>query len=142
MRKFFVLIVLALIIVSAGEKCKTERVTEDVVGVAVQTGTGRSTNWAVFCDTKHGQISETFYYVLGAQDEYVVYVQREDGMCSVVIQNMFDRLAYYESYPLEDCAQGAADVVRDGQFTGDGCVVITYLSGSDYAEKEIVISLP
>ena len=45
-----------------------DQVNTNIFSVTIQTGTGRSTNWAVFCDVENGKTSQTYRYVLGAQD--------------------------------------------------------------------------
>lgn len=121
---------------------KTEQVTESIVGVSVQTGTGLSTNWAVYCDVVNSRVSEPFYYVLGAQGNYVIYAAYENGEHSVIVQNMFDKSAYYKAYLLEDASPVSADLVTGGQLVGQGCMIVTYLTGKDYKETDIAINFP
>ena len=46
-------------------------ISDSVLEVSTQTGTGLSTNWAIYCDVETGQVSEKYNYVLGAEDGYV-----------------------------------------------------------------------
>jgi len=141
LKKLFILILLAFLIAGAGEKCRTEGVDENTVSVSVQTGAQASTKWTIFCDTEHGRVSETFYYVIASRGEYVVYVQYKEGEYSIIVQNMFDRTAYCKAYPLYDCAPIASDVVLEGRITGDS-VTVAYLTGTDFTETERIIDLP
>ena len=119
-----------------------EQVNTNILGVTIQTGTGLSTNWAIYCDVEKGQISETFQYVLGAQDDYVIYVTYENGQHGIVVQDIFNEAAYYQTYLPENCSPVAADVVIGCEFNGSGRATITYLTGEDYTEENLIIDLP
>lgn len=118
-----------------------KQVDTNILGVTIQTGTGLSTNWAIYCDVEKGQISETFQYVLGAQGDYVIYVTYKNGQHGIVVQDIFDKAAYCQAYPLEDCSPVAADVVVGCEFNGNGTATITYLTGEDYTETDLIIDI-
>ncbi len=113
-----------------------------VCGLVVQTGTGLSTNWAVFFDVEHSKVSETFYYVLASQDDYVVYANSEEGKHYIVVQNMFDKSAYCETYELENVSPVTADFTTGCEFNRNGNIVITYLTGESYTEAQKEIRIP
>ena len=119
-----------------------EKVTDRVYGVTVQAGTGLSTNWAVFCDAEKGTVSETFYYVLMAQGDYVVYVARDNGQTSIVVENIFDKAAYCKAYSLSGCSAVAGDVVLGAQPAGEDIAEVTYLAGEDYTQAKLTIHFP
>ena len=119
-----------------------EQVSRDVYGVTIQTGTGLSTNWAVYCDVENSKVSETFQYVLMAQGNYVVYANYENGEHSIIVQDIFDQSAYYQKQILENCSPVAGDVVVAARPNGDGVAVVTYLIGDDYKETELIIIFP
>ena len=119
-----------------------EELNDHTLGLTVQTGTGLSTNWAVYCDTQNGLTSEIFHYVLLAQEDYVVYADYQDGEHKIVVQNLFDKAQYYEEIPLTDCSPVAGDVVLSAKPDGDGYAVVTYRKGSEYTETQLTISLP
>lgn len=121
---------------------EVERVNSYVLGLTVQTGTGLSTNWAVYCDVENSKVSEIFQYVLMAQGDYVIYTKLENGKHSIVVQNIFDKSEYYKEYPLSDCAPVAGDVVIGGKPNGTGKAIVTYLTGDDYTQTEISITFP
>lgn len=120
---------------------KRQFVSADVLGVVRQAGTGFSTNYARYYDLENSKISETFYYVLDAQNGKVVYADRRDGEYFVVIQDIFDINAFYLEYKLENVSPVAADFVIDGYFNAEGNVCITYLSGDDYTQTNDTIQL-
>lgn len=111
---------------------KINQVSDNVFSVTIQTGTGRSTNWAVFYDIENSKTSETFQYVLGTQDSYVFYVEFEDGNHRLVVQDIFDSNIYKKTYALQNCS-AFADPSCELTFDGKGKATITYLTGTETA---------
>ena len=123
-------------------KPKVTVVAPTVYGLITQTGTGLSTNWAVFCDVENSKTSEFFSYVLAAKGEYVIYVDLIDSEPVIIVQNIFDKAKYYKEYKLEDPSPVAADVVKDFQFDSQGNAIATYYTGEDYELVELTINIP
>ena len=120
---------------------KINMISVNVYELITQTGTGLSTNWAVYCDVENSKISETFYYVLGAKGDYVVCADYEEGKHFIVVQNMFDKSVYYKTYELENVSPVAADFALGCEFDSDNKVTITYLTGEDYTETKLTIDI-
>ena len=116
----------------------------DIYGLRTHTGTGRSTNYAVFYDLKQGRVSETFYYVLTALREYVVRVEPTEEGTFVVVENIFDPALYCETYELPDPAPKVGEIVTSWSYAGtdNNGVSVTYLSGENYTETEFFIDIP
>ncbi len=121
---------------------KRQKVSSDVVGISVQTGTGLSTNYATYFDLENSKISEIFYYVLSAKDDYVVYGDYRNGEHFIVVQDIFDKEQYYKEYKLENVSPVAADFALGCEFDGDNNATITYLIGEEYNETKITIDIP
>lgn len=119
---------------SARKEPHIDEVSENIIGVTVQTGTGLATNWAVFCDVENGTVSETFHYVLGARDEFVFYAEFEDGVHSLVVQDIFNS-SYRTAHPLRDCGS-FADPIRSLTFDSEEKTTVTYLTGTPEAATE------
>ena len=127
---------------NATHEPKVEQVNTYILGLKVQTGTGQSTNWAVYCDVENSKVSETFQYVLMAQGNYVIYANYENGEHSVIVQNIFDKSEYYKKHILTNCSPVAGDIVIGAKPNGEGIAVVTYLTGNDYKETELTIKFP
>lgn len=127
---------------TATREPKIEQVNTYILGLTVQSGTGLSTNWAVFCDVENSKVSETFQYVLMAQGDYVIYANYENGEHSIIVQNIFDKSKYYKKYVLTDCSPVAADFAISAKPNGEGIAVVKYLKGDDYAKTELTIRFP
>lgn len=117
-----------------------EQVSADTFSVTIQSGTGRATNWAVFCDVENGRTSNTYQYVLGAQGSYVFYVEFADGSHRLVVQDIFDSNAYYKTYTLENCG-AFADPACELTFDGEGKAIVTYLSGTETAVSQSSVTI-
>ena len=120
---------------------KINMVSVNVYELITQTGTGLSTNWAVYCDVENSKVSEIFYYVLATQGEYVVCADYKDGKPFIIIQNIFNKSVYYKTYELENVSPVAADFALGCEFDSDNKVTITYLTGEDYTETKLTIDI-
>ena len=120
---------------------KINQIAATVYELITQTGTGLSTNWAVYCDVKNSQTSDIYDYVLAAKENYVICGDFKNGEHFIVVQEIFetDGDRYYKEYKLENVSPVAADFVVDGYFNTKGNVNITYLSGEDYTETNYTI---
>ena len=111
-----------------------------VVSVSVQAGTGLFTRQTMYCDTATGRRSETYTAVLGEQSDKVFFVRYADGAHCIVMQDLFDKKAFYKEFPLED-ASAVTDPVREFELTEDGTARLVYLKGADYTETEMNLKL-
>lgn len=115
---------------STNREAEIWEVSPGVYGLVTQTGTGRSTNWAVFCDVEKGLVSDTFHYVLDAQGPYVLCGMYEDQKHSVSLQNIFSPTEAEYRIPLDDASPNVADCIKAGTFTDENTVLITYCVGA------------
>lgn len=121
---------------------QTTQPSPSVFGLVTQTGTGLSTNWAVYCDVENGKVSNKFHYVLGANDKYVVYaLDRAEGHF-IIVQDIFNMGVYYTKTKLRLVSSVASDFAIACRFDEAGNAIVTYLSGDEYTETEITITIP
>jgi len=123
---------------------KINQIAENVYELITQTGTGLSTNWAVYCDVKNSKTSSLYYYVLASKDNYVVCGDYENGEPFIIVQNIFenDEKGYYKKYKLENVSSVATDFTTDCKFDEHGNIIVTYLTGDDFIEKDYIIYIP
>lgn len=123
---------------------KINQIADNVYELITQTGTGLSTNWAVYCDVKNSQTSDIYYYVLAAKENYVICGGHKNSEHFIVVQEIFDTDGdrYYKEYKLEDASPVAADFTVYCNFDTSGNAIVTYITGNDYTEKDLIISLP
>lgn len=108
-----------------------------VLEVSTQTGTGLSTNWAIYCDVETGEVSDKFFYVLGAKDGYVLYVKYEDNMHTIICRNIFDAHALTQEYRV-DGELVVLDSFSKADFSTEGVATISYTSGDAAAQREYI----
>lgn len=108
-----------------------------------QTGTGLSTNWAVYCDVENSKTSDLFYHVLGADENYVICGNIKNNEYLIVVQEIFnnDGEGYFKEHKLENVSTVAADFAVDCKIDNKSAFV-TYLTGDDYTEAILQIQLP
>lgn len=121
---------------------KINQLSSDVYELITQTGTSLSTNWAVYCDVENSTTSEIFHYVLAAKENYVICADYKDGEHFIIVQNIFDKSAYYKTYEIENVSPVKADFVVSCRINSDGNATVTYVAGDDYTEKEMTINIP
>lgn len=123
---------------------KINQITDTVYELITQSGTGLSTNWAVYCDVNNSKTSEIYYYVLTAKKNYVICGDSKNGEHFIVVQEIFgtDGDTYCKEYKLENVSPVSADFVIDCKFDANGNAIVTYLTGDDYTETDLTISLP
>ena len=118
---------------------KINAINDNLLSISVQTGTGISTRWTVYCDVSSGKVSDTYYSVLGEYVENVVFINYDNNKFSIVIQDIFNREQYYKEVILED-ASITTDPIVDFKKTDDG-VKIVYLKGNNFLETELTIDI-
>ena len=118
---------------------KVNIIDEEVLSISVQTGTGISTRWTIYCDVNGGVVSNTYYYVLGEYAENVVFVNYENGRHSVIIQDIFNRGKYLKEVVLDDVSETVDPVIDFVKF--DDKIKIVYLKGNNFSKTELIIKM-
>ena len=121
---------------------RIREVTPGVYELNTQTGTGLSTNWAVYCDIENSKTSEVFKYVLGAKDSFVVYADYENKAHTIVVQNIFDKSHYCETYELKNESPKPEKVIYHCEFNDNGDFEVTYCTGENYTKTPVTIDIP
>ena len=118
---------------------KVNVINEDLLSISVQTGTGISTRWTIYCDVNSGNVSDTYYSVLGEYEENVVFVNYDNGRHSVIIQDIFNKGEYLKEVVLEDVSETVDPIVDYVKF--DNKIKIMYLKGNNFLETELIIEM-
>ncbi len=118
------------------------RISANVYELITRAGTGLSTNWAVYCNVENSKTSEIYYYVLAAKENYVIRADYKDGKHFIIVQNIFDKSAYYKTYEIENVSPVKADFIVACKFNDDGNATVTYIAGENYTETQITITIP
>lgn len=121
-------------------KPKVNVINKDLLSISVQTGTGISTRWTIYCNVNSGKVSDTYYSVLGEYAENTVFANYNNGKHSVVIQDIFNQQQYYKEQILEDASK-VTDPVIDFEKLDDDKIKIVYLKGDNFLETELIIEI-
>lgn len=124
---------------NVSRKPKVNVINEDLLSISVQTGTGISTRWTIYCDVNSGNVSDTYYSVLGEYEENVVFANYDNGRHSVIIQDIFNKGEYLKEVVLEDASETTDPVVDYVKF--DDKIKIIYLKGNNFSETELIIEM-
>ncbi len=119
---------------------KVNILNEDLLSISVQTGTGISTKWTIYCNVNSGKVSDAYYSVLGEVDEKVVFVKYDNGNHCVVIRDVFNKEEYFKEVVLEDTSK-TTDPVVDFVKIDANKFKIVFLKGEDHTETEKIIEL-
>ena len=120
-------------------KPKVNVINEDLLSISVQTGTGISTRWTIYCDVNSGNVSDTYYSVLGEYEENVVFVNYDNGRHSVIKQDILNKGEYLKEVVLEHVSETVDPIVDYVKF--DNKIKIMYLKGNNFLETELIIEM-
>lgn len=121
---------------------QTRYVGVNVLGMFLEKSEFYYDNQAVYFDVEKSIVSEQFSHVIEAQDRYVAYVIESAGQYSLVVQDIFDAKAYYQTYPLDQFDPDSERPITSQKDDVSGKLQITYKSGEGGEEKTLTIYLP
>ena len=104
-------------------------ITDSLIYVTVQTGTGKSTNWGFFYDYAANKRSATFQWVLSYTKALVALGNKD----SIIIRSIFDNSYHLEITDFEKPVAMVADGILSAEFSDDiTTVTITYVTEGTY----------
>ena len=113
-------------------------ITDSLIYVSAQTGTGQSTNWGFFYDYVANRRSETFHWVLNYTESIVALGDPD----KVIIRSIFDDTYYLEITAFEKAVAKVADGILSADFSKDmTTVTITYVVEDTYEKATQTFSL-
>lgn len=113
-------------------------ITDSLIHVTAQAGTGRSTNWGFFYDYATNKRSATFQWVL----DYTKSLVALGHMDRVIIRSIFDDSYYLEIIDFERPIAMVADGILSADFSEDmTTVTVTYVVEDTYDIATQVFSL-
>lgn len=75
------------------EQPDIQNVSNEILRVSVQAGTGLETRWTYYYDTRNNVFSPTYYYVLNEKDNFVAYYEAGNVIvCSMFEENYVKRI--------------------------------------------------
>ena len=116
-------------------------VTGDLTEVYFQTAkSGFASGESIFCDEKNERVSEAFHGVLGCDGTRVAYCSEDDT--KVIVQDLFDKEAYYKEYDLPNVYKNGTQTITNGQLSADKKTVnVTYTVNEEKGTASRAIKL-
>lgn len=118
--------------------------SENLLEVTGQAGTGISTNWAFYYDADTDKLSQNYNYVYDCNTELVAYCQYDGNKHSIIVQDMFDRTKYYNKFNVfsSPINTTVTEPIRSVEFSDDGkSIKVVYLAGDEKVETEEIFEL-
>ena len=113
-------------------------ITDSLIHVTAQAGTGRSTNWGFFYDYAANKRSATFQWVL----DYTKSLVALGHIDRVIVRSIFDNSYYLEIIDFERPIAMVADGILSADFSEDmTTVTVTYVVEDTYDIATQVFSL-
>ena len=112
--------------------------TEDVLAIHGQAGTGVGARWAMFCDIQRGEVSDTYGGYLAAVDNRVAFVDSRTDAYHVFVCDPFVPNEYTQVVTLEGLVV-SGDVITDFSLNEEGILSVTY--PTDSGENTITVDL-
>ena len=114
--------------------------TDSIVRLRIQAGTGISTSSTRYYDVEKNKISPWYSSVYSETDALLVLSEYK----SLIVQDLFDEGIYYRAFAKfqHELAANTVEPFVRVQFIGDGRqIIVTYLTGDDFTEVTETIPL-
>ncbi len=126
---------------SLSKEPEITEISDDILSVSMQGGTGISTRWTQYCSLSDGRVSAAYFGVLGVYENKVIYPENIVGSDKiyVVIRDIFDNTEYLRvEIP---SASRTTDPIIDFKFIDENLAEISYLKSDNFSEETITIEL-
>ena len=113
-------------------------VSDRVVKVSLQAGTGLYTKWTYYIDVISGEKSGYYYAVLGEYNDKVIYFKTSltDSDAYIYIHNFFGGINNAQRILLPNVSEAAEPIVEFSvDEYGNACVV--YIKGSEFSKTKL-----
>ncbi|MBQ3202512.1 MAG: hypothetical protein IJB36_02585 [Clostridia bacterium] len=111
-----------------------------VVELGWATGNGSNEYECVYYNEKTGQVSPLFVAPRGTDGVRIAY--GSEDQTKVIVQDLFDKEAYYKEHALENADTDAKDIIVGGRLQADKkTVLISYVAEKSSENQHTVIKL-
>ena len=125
---------------STNRKPRIEMISDNVLRVYTQAGTGLSTANNYYFDVEKGFVSEEYNYVLDETDKLIAFGYVNGETTSLVVKNIFND-SYKKEFILDKIATDMTDPIISAEFSEDGkCIRVKYFTDSNHETS--IIDLP
>ncbi len=125
---------------SSMRKPNFQMISEDILRVYTQAGTGLSTRTNRYFNVEKELVSEEYTCVLNETDERIAYVNFDGANYSLVVKDIFHG-SYKKEFPFDNIAANIVDPIISAEFSDDSkYITVTYFVGNNY--ETAIIDLP
>ena len=119
---------------------ETLNADKGVYALSWATGDGPNDFITVYYNVLTGQVSDTFHAARGCDGVRVAY--GSEDQTKIIVQDLFDKDAYYKEYTLENAYTKGDDIITGGKLQADNkTVVISYFSGEGDTTQHTTVNL-
>ena len=102
--------------------------------------TGFTVGETVYGDEKNGRISDAFHGEIGSDGVHVAYCSDDDT--TIIVQDLFDKNAYYMEYPLISPYTGGEQIIKNGSYKTDTQIVsVSYLANDGSETRTMTVPM-
>ncbi|MBR4071009.1 MAG: hypothetical protein IKK26_00445, partial [Clostridia bacterium] len=117
-----------------------QMISENILRVHTQTGTGLSTRTNRYVDVTKELVTEEYTYVLNETDSLVAYGEFNGTTYSLIVKDIFHG-NYKKEFFLDSISTDIADPIISAEFSDGGkYITVTYFVGNNY--ETAIIDLP
>ncbi len=117
-----------------------QMISENILRVCTQAGTGISTRTNRYFDVEKELVSEEYTCVLNETDERIAYVNFNGANYSLVVKDIFHG-SYKKEFSLDNIAANIVDPIVSAEFSDDSkYITVTYFVGNN--NETAILDLP
>lgn len=117
-----------------------EDMGNDIFALGWATGTGPNDFSQIFCNKKTGAVSQEFFAPKGYDGVRVAYPNKDQT--KIIVQDIFDKDAYYKEYTLESTFRKDGEIVVGGKLhTDKKTVTVSYYTDEKGTLRQAAIKL-
>ncbi|MBO5196579.1 MAG: hypothetical protein J6C03_05735 [Clostridia bacterium] len=125
---------------SSMRKPNFQMISEDILRVYTQAGTGLSTRTNRYFDVEKELVSEEYTCVLNETDSLVAYGEFNGTTYSLIVKDIFHG-SYKKEFSLDNIAANIVDPIISAEFSDDSkYITVTYFVGNN--DETAIIDLP
>ena len=113
---------------------------DTIVELGWATGSGANDFDAIYWNKKTGEVTELFWAPRGTDGVRIAYPSEDQT--KVIVQDLFDKNAYYKEYALENATEQSGNIIVGGKLNeSNKTVLISYNSSKSETTAHLTVKL-
>ena len=110
--------------------------------ISIRTAVGTGTSFTQYYDVNRDIFSEAFESVASSGYGKILYMDISNDTLKLVIRDIFCESLFYSEFDLDfSPTANPADALKKAEFINEKTIMLTYIAGSEYVEKELILQL-